>query len=334
MSRLRLAGLIGLALAVMLSGFAGKAHAVSEAAAPSLIIPPGARADGLGQSYVAIADDPTAIYWNPAGLAGLKGKHVAFMHSQLIPELAPDVYYEFLGYTHEVQGLGTLGLAVIYLTYGSWDATDAQGNDLGSYTSYEISITGSYGVKLHDALWTGVNVKWIRESLVPATLNDLEEGVGTSFALDAGVLYRGLSDRVRVGATIQNVGPALTFIDANQKAPLPRNLRVGLAADLYRSPSFGVLGSLEMNKPLIGVLDDFQDFMKRDRTLNGGLEGTIGDFLALRWGRIHDPDGDIKGNTWGGGIALKNLGFRFDYATVPKAQGIGREDKFSLSKSF
>jgi hypothetical protein len=74
--------------------------------------------------------------------------------------------------------------------------------------------------------------------------------------------------------------------------------------------------------------------MKRDRTLNGGLEGTVGDFLALRWGRIHDPDGDIKGNTWGGGLSLKNLGVRFDYATVPKAQGIGREDKFSLAKSF
>jgi hypothetical protein len=318
----------------MLTGPAGRAEAVSEAAAPSLIIPPGARADALGQSYVAIADDPTAIYWNPAGLAGLKGKNVAFMHSQLIPELAPDVYYEFLGYTHEVEGLGTLGLSVVYLTYGSWQATSPEGQDLGTYNSYEISIGASYGVKVHEDFWTGVNVKWIRESLVPATLNDLEEGVGTSFALDAGILYRGLHDRVRLGATVQNIGPSLTFIDANQKAPLPRNLRVGTAIDLYKGSSFGVLGSFEVNKPLIGVLGDFKDFMKRDRTLNGGLEGTIGDFLALRWGRIHDPDGDIKGNTWGGGIALKNLGFRFDYATVPKAQGIGREDKFSLSKSF
>lgn len=317
---------------------AGRAHAVSEAAAPSLIIPPGARADALGQSYVAIADDPTAMYWNPAGLAGMKGRGVALMHSQLIPELASDVYYEFLGYTHEVEGLGTLGLSVTYLTYGKWTATNPEGQPLGEYGSYEIAIGGSYGAKIHENLWGGVGLKWVRESLVPEAINDLEEGVGTSFAVDAGLLWKMYQDRLRIGVAANNLGPDLTFIDANQKAPLPRNLRMGFAAKVYQNETFGVLTSFEINKPLIGVNDlfdgEFKKFSRRDRTLNGGAELDVAGFVALRWGRIHDPDGDIKGNTWGGGLHLKQYGMRFDYATVPKASGIGREDKFSLALGF
>jgi len=328
--------LAGALLAVALvAGAAAPAFAVSEAAAPSLIIPPGARAAGLGQSFVGIADDPTALYWNPAGLAGLKGRNVALMHSQLIPELAPDVYYEFLGYTQEAPGLGgTLGFSVTYLTYGKWRATSAEGVDLGEYGSYEIAIGASYGAKIHENLWGGVTAKWIRESLVPAQLNDLEEGVGTSFAVDAGLLWRLSSDRVRIGVTVQNLGPALTFIDANQKAPLPRNLKMGFAARLYQGKSLGILSSGEVNKPLIGITEDLGEFATRDLTLNGGVEADLGGFVALRGGRIHDPDGDIRGYTWGGGLALKNLGLRFDYATVPKARGIGREDKFSISLGF
>jgi hypothetical protein len=319
---------------LLIGAGAGSAHAVSEAAAPSLIIPPGARADGLGQAYAAIADDGTAMYWNPAGLAGLKGKSVSLMHSQLIPELASDVYYEFLGYTQDVEGLGTLGMSVTYLTYGKWTATDPEGNNLGEYGSYEISIGASYGAKVHPNLWAGVSLKWIRESLVPEAINDLEQGVGTSFAVDAGLLHTSFDGRLRLGVSVQNIGPDLSFIDSKQSAPLPRNLRMGVATEFYRSELVNFLGIFEMNKPLIGITDDFGNFASRDLTLNGGIEANVAQLVGLRWGRIHDPDGDIRGNTWGGGLTLKNYGIRFDYATVPKAQGIGREDKFSLTLGF
>lgn len=36
-------------------------------AAPFLTISQGARATSMGSAFVAIADDPSAIFWNPAG---------------------------------------------------------------------------------------------------------------------------------------------------------------------------------------------------------------------------------------------------------------------------
>jgi long-chain fatty acid transport protein len=59
----RLAGLT--AVAVLL-------FTVSQGFARGLFITPGTRANNLGGAYVAIANDPTAIYWNPAGLAQLQ----------------------------------------------------------------------------------------------------------------------------------------------------------------------------------------------------------------------------------------------------------------------
>ena len=41
---------------------------VSQSAVPFLLIAPGARAGGMGETFVSIADDATATHWNPAGL--------------------------------------------------------------------------------------------------------------------------------------------------------------------------------------------------------------------------------------------------------------------------
>lgn len=43
-------------------------------AAPFLTISQGARATAMGSAFVAIADDPSAVYWNPAGIARLDQK--------------------------------------------------------------------------------------------------------------------------------------------------------------------------------------------------------------------------------------------------------------------
>ena len=46
---------------------------VGTAGAQFLKIGPGARVDGIGSAFCAIADDVTAVYWNPAGIGQLEG---------------------------------------------------------------------------------------------------------------------------------------------------------------------------------------------------------------------------------------------------------------------
>ena len=52
----------------------------------------GARATGMGESFVAVANDPSAIYWNPAGLASLQRRELAISHVQW----PADIRYEHL----------------------------------------------------------------------------------------------------------------------------------------------------------------------------------------------------------------------------------------------
>ncbi len=53
-------------IALVLS--ASAAAQVSQTAVQFLLIAPGARAGGMGETFVAISDDATAVHWNPAGL--------------------------------------------------------------------------------------------------------------------------------------------------------------------------------------------------------------------------------------------------------------------------
>ena len=63
----RKALVVALAVLAVLSA-ATSSYAVSENAVLFLRIAPGARAAGMGEAFVAIADDATATHWNPAGL--------------------------------------------------------------------------------------------------------------------------------------------------------------------------------------------------------------------------------------------------------------------------
>ena len=84
-------------------------YSQSEAGAIFLLIAPGARAGGMGEAQVAVANDAYASYWNPAGLGFLEGQELALMHVNWLPGLADDLYYEFLGFRKKYPTLGTVG---------------------------------------------------------------------------------------------------------------------------------------------------------------------------------------------------------------------------------
>jgi long-subunit fatty acid transport protein len=112
-----------------------EASAQTTSAAASLNITPGARADAMGRAHIALCNDATASWWNPAALADVNQRIFSLMHTQLVPGLADDVYYEYLGYTQHVEGWGGVGGSLIFLTYGKSVATDANGIELGTFSS-------------------------------------------------------------------------------------------------------------------------------------------------------------------------------------------------------
>lgn len=322
-----------IAAGLLLGICSASVSAQGEAGAACLIIQPGARANGMGQSYVAISDDATGAWWNPAGLAFAK-TNIDLMHSQLVPELASDVFYEFIGGTFEIEGIGMMGVSVIYLTYGEWEGRDEFNNYLGKFTSWEIAPTVSGAVKLTENIGIGMNLKFVYIDLAPEEATpEGEAGRGSSVAVDAGGLWKvpdfslgGLSiRRLNLGVAVSNLGPSITFINRDQAAPLPRNLRTGFAYTPYLTDvgAFTIVG--EVNRPLV----EFE----RSNTYHAGAEFVYVDLLVVRGGYVHDKDGNIEDPTYGLGFIFNNR-IRIDYASIPQAKELGRVHRWSVGVTF
>ena len=140
--------------------------AQSEAGAIFLLIAPGARAGGMGEAQVAVANDAYASYWNPAGLGFLKGSEAALMHVNWLPGLADDMYYEFFGFRKHYNTLGTLGGHIIFLNLGEQVRTSEIGEELGTFTSYMTAFSLSYGALISDKKSFGINAKISYQHLV------------------------------------------------------------------------------------------------------------------------------------------------------------------------
>jgi hypothetical protein len=319
-------------LALALLGLAAPGALASVAGAHSLQIPPGARSNGLGMSGVALAEDATAGWWNPAGLGFMRGKTLGFMHSQLVPDLADDIYYEFAGWVHQLPGWGTYSLSLIYLTYGQSPITTDSPEPQGYFNSYEFSPALSYGIQLDDNTALGMGLKYVRVDLAPveAVPDFKREGAGSSVAVDLGVIRKlrlPVLGSTRLGAALTNFGPNISFIDEEQSDPMPRHFKAGLVSYLYEGDYGHVLISGDYSKMLVSG---------GPTILNGGAELQYGTWMALRMGYVHDPDGDITDLTFGGGfhVELGSRDFYLDYASIPQASDLDRVHRFSFEIFF
>jgi hypothetical protein len=315
------------------AGWTGTAAAQAEAGAQSLLIAPGARSDGMGRAFVAVADDANAIWWNAGGMAFTTGHDASFMYTKLVPGLADDVYFSYLSYVQHVEGWGGLGGSLSYLSYGKSEATDVDGNVIGEFTSWEGAITAGYGTELADNLGIGVGLKVVRVDLAPADVTqDQKSGAGTTFAVDIGTLYRlssfpGLKNvPTSFGAVVQNLGPDIAYVDEDQSDPLGRNLKAGFAVYPYSNESFRTLLTGDINRSLL------PKSQWSDMIYNVGGEVEFNRLIALRVGYIYDEVGTVEDPTYGLGLMFKGL--RADYASVPQSKYLDRVSRFSVSYHF
>ncbi len=249
----------------------------SEAGAIFLLISPGARAGGMGEAQVAVANDAYASYWNPAGLAFLEGSELALMHVNWLPNLADDLYYEFLAYRKSFPNLGTLGGHIIYLNLGEQIRMDEYAQYQGKFTSYMVAGTVSYSALLSRTSSLGLNAKVSYQHLVEmGTAAEKGKGTSTDFGFDIGYLKKEfLTPRLDFGLALSNIGPKVSFIDPDQADPQPTNLTIGFNYALVKSQHNNLNIVYDVNKMLVASYPDMD--------WNG--DGVIGGF---------DEDGHVS----------------------------------------
>jgi hypothetical protein len=289
--------LLGLALLAR-TGFA-------QSAAISLDIQPGARQNGLGAAGVALFGDPSdALWWNPAALGFAGRTSLQYTHATLLPELA-DLPYHHVALATRLGSFGGLG--------ASFTRADIGVIDSFLYPADESSPAIALGVRVHPMVAVGASLKWV--NLWYGTFFGVAHG--ETFTADVGALVR--VERkpwtFGFGATYQNLDGSVDF--GGGPTPLGRNWKLGASATipvrLNDQVGVGYTAVLDYNQAA-----EFQ-------TWNGGVEVHLiqADILRLaaRGGYYHDPSGNIRDFTYGGGIRAAMLAA--DAAWIPQARDSG-----------
>lgn len=349
-----------------LAAMAAPALAQTHGGTGVLKIKPGGRATGMGQAGVAIEQRAQSVWWNPALLAQSYGRELSTTFVQLVPGLADDVYYLNLGYSQFLEGWGGISFDIMYLSYGKTEAVDEEGTSYGFFSSYEFVPVLGFGTRVYGDAGTalgsggllgsvdvGIALKYVWVDLAPewamAIVGVEKDGKADAFAVDMGGLLQGSmpfpnlsgeSMPYAVGVNIQNLGSKLVYIEADQGDPLPRNLKAGMALDLFGSDDFRVTAVFDYNKSLITYeKEEFEHQVKfgwgdAKELLNMGAELSLRDKLNFRLGYVHDPEGAIESMTFGAGLDISfgqdTKVIRFDYSNIPQAEDLDRVDYLSL----
>ena len=260
----------------------------------------GARAAALAGSFVTATDDPNMIFYNPAGLATLSAPRVSvgfFKHLM-------DINSGYASFGMEVPNLGFVGAGVVYINYGEFRRTGEAGQDLGTFGAGELALTAGYAGRLDQGLNYGVNAKFIYSSIAEVS--------SSAAAVDLGVQYTALPNRLLVGAGLLNLGTQLDPYGTTRER-LPLDFTIGVSLYPEHLPA-----TLMMN---LHKLNEQQDtFGGRLRQFSVGVEFNASENVALRIGFNNERRRELKigssaglaGFTVGGGINTSS--YKVDYA--------------------
>jgi hypothetical protein len=292
--------LLALALTIPASG---RAADPGSAGFLSLRLGAGARSAGMGDAHVSLADDATAAYWNPAGLAAVQGTSFTLMHDEWIET----VRMETASLAHATT-LGTFGLhfSGMYMDEIPRYST-ASGTPEGSFNVFEIAVSAAYGRRVVEDVDFGVAVKGLHSEL---------DDIGASgWAVDFGARYHTRIAGLTFGGAVQNLGPKLSYVQ--DEFLLPLTARVG--AD-YRFDLPQARGSVVAAFDLVFPTD-------ADQRQHVGLEYAFQDLASLRVG--YKGNYDSQGLTFG--VGVRRSGYRFDYAFADIDNDLGHGHKLAFS---
>ena len=210
---------------------------VGTSAATFLRIPVGARASGMGSSFVSMINDPTALYWNPSAIATVNTNALVVDHSLWMP----GIYFDFAGLVLPFENLGTLGLSITILHTDEMEVTTIE-EPMGTgetFTASSFALGFSYSRYLTDRFSIGGTFKYIRETIFNSAASGL--------AFDVGTLYETPFAGIRLGASISNFGTRMQMTGEDL------NVRVDIAPDQEGNNQsiVGKLNTDEFDLPLI-----------------------------------------------------------------------------------
>jgi hypothetical protein len=262
----------------------------------------GARATSLGNSYVAISNDASAIFYNPAGLSSVTKLQVLGMYSNLFGNV-DGMNYGNLGISKGFE-FGTLGLGIIYSSVSDIPYVENVSGPSGEYFSdNEMAFILSYSKKVSDNLQVGINGKYIRHSIAGFE--------ASGYGFDVALLTR-VNEKFSAGLMIQDAIGAKIKLNGREDVYISK-LKVGFAYNpisvLTIAPEIMMTG----NKKILFSIGSEYDIYKNMIKLRGGYN-TVQDAASF-------------------GVGLKYSQINLDYS-YSRNGDLGNVSKFGFILEF
>lgn len=310
-------------------------------AAKFLSVGIGPRANAMGGAYTSIANDATAMYWNPAGIANVGEVQAVFTYTKMFA----DININYFGIVLPAGELGTFGLNVTALNIGDMDVTteyfpEGTGETF-SAGSYAFGLTFSRYITQDFSV--GINVKYIREDI----FNSSAQGIG----FDVGTVFNTPFYGLKFASSISNYGSKMQIsgddllvrhdpdeqrsgnnqtIDAfysTDEYELPLRLQIGISREFQ---------FMEEHK-LTFAIDAIHPNDNNQWVNVGGEIALFNNLIAFRGGyKTLFLDDSQEGLTLGAGIKYDGLGFfkiAVDYS-YQKFEYLDNIHSFGVALSF
>ena len=246
----------------------------------------GSRAVGMGGAFTAIANDGSAMYWNPAGIGFNRLRNVYVNHSNWIADIA----FDYFSLSIPLSKNRFLGINVTSVTMGEMEVTRYGNENTGeTFSASDHAFGVTYALNLTDRFSVGFNGKFIQEKIANNYANGIALDLGTLFETPYGF---------RLGTSISNFGPKMkmtgddlivavdideTIYGNNESVTgylstdefdLPLVLRVGVSDDYHFGRLARITWAIDVNSP-----NDNSNYV------NTGIEcGFMKDILTLNFG--------------------------------------------------
>ncbi|WGK95612.1 MULTISPECIES: type IX secretion system outer membrane channel protein PorV [Flavobacterium] len=226
---------------------------------PFLLVSADARAAGMADAGVATSADAFSQQWNPAKYAFINNeKGFSISYTPYLTDLVNDISLGQLTYFNKINDRSTWAGSLRYFGLGNIELRNDANDQPRIVSPNELSLDGSYSLKLSNAFSMAVSGRYIRSNLKVATDNT-DASAANTFAVDVAGYYQSEEKAYshfngiwRAGFNIQNLGPKISYDnDEFNTNFLPANLKIGTSFDFIFDEDNKLLVHLELNKLLV-----------------------------------------------------------------------------------
>lgn len=283
------------------------------AGAKFLSIGVGSKAVAMSDAFVSVANDVSALYWNPAGISFLSKNMVLLNHTDWVT----DINHDYFGASFNIGTQNHVGLSFTFLSMPDQEIYTVQ-NPEGTGLEYGVSsfaLGFSFARSLTERFALGVTVKYIREQIW--------EAEATNIGFDLGILYKVGIEDLTIGMSILNLGPTMQFSGKSLEARVEPS-----DWPLSKEPLNVQLQSQEYNLPL-----HFHLGLSKVISISNNSKTIIAASLN---------NGNDTGETYSAGFEYSwhqfaiRAGYRSGYSNVGDAAGLslGAGYEFNIGDSF